>query len=163
MPVAYELREAYAGTVEQADPANPDGPPVEVPYYTGGVITAGDRDINVRAELDAGNGTIIVPDTDLAAIIALDEYSPLKRTTVPDGDVTLQAAGYDQFTVENLRQDPRLADVAGVASARKGELVAALEELDRRSAAGDSAEPLEQPITIAALTTRAAAQQEGGE
>lgn len=151
--IAYELRQAFSGTVEQTI----DGKPVEVPYFTGGVITAGERDIDVRADLDdeaGGAGRIIVADDDIAAIIALDAYPPLKRVDLADGDVTLEGAGYGRFTVDVLRKDPRLADAKGASKAVKPELVAALEELDRRRDEGDTAAPLEE-LTVAELVKAA--------
>lgn len=148
--IVYELRESYAGTVEQPNPDDPKGPPLEVPYFTGGVISAGDRDIDVRAELDAGDGTIQVAEDDVYAIVALDGYPALKRTTsgtAPPPELAERETGYDALKAEQLRGDPRLADVAGTAGARKGELVAALEELDARQG-----EPMpEEPPTIAQL------------
>lgn len=146
----YELRESYAGTVEQPNPDDPKGPPLVVPYFTGGVISAGDRDIDVRAELDKGDGTIGVAEDDLYAIVALDAYPALKRTTPgtePPAQLDERITGYDHLKADDLRNDPRLADVGGTAGARKAELVAALEELDARNG-----EPMpEQPPTIAQL------------
>lgn len=77
--VAYALREDYAGTVEQ------DG--VQVPLYTGGSLAIDDdrQHFDVRAELDDGDGTIVVTETDLPLVIALDQYPPLKRVKVPAG------------------------------------------------------------------------------
>jgi hypothetical protein len=66
---AEDGRVAFALTAEYAD------------NYGGGIIVAGDRDYNVKAELDAQDGIIVTDDP--AVITALTDYVALERVPVP--------------------------------------------------------------------------------
>lgn len=114
--IAYRLRADYDGTVEQ------DG--IEVPIFTGGLIAAGDRDVDVRVELDAGAGTIVVAETDSALVEALDSYPALKRVGAPDDATPVDP--YAGLTVVQLRDEVRLRELTVPAGAKRGELVDAL-------------------------------------
>lgn len=77
-PIAYGLREAFAGTTTDDDGE-------AVPIFTGGVLTVhdGDREVNVRQLLDEGDGVIVVDGSDWPLVSRLDEYPALKRVAVP--------------------------------------------------------------------------------
>jgi len=129
--VAYALREAYAGTVQQLE----DGQPVEVPVYLGGLLAVDDeRDIDVRAELDAGDGTIVVDETDLELVRILDEYPPLKRVAAP-ADAAPTSSKYEAVKAPDLRDELRRRELD--ATGTKPELIARLEAHDAAVAAGD--------------------------
>lgn len=122
--VAYELREDFAGEVDTVI----DGENVTVPLYSGGLIKIGfDEDLDVSVALEEGGGTIVVDEAKTAAVLALDEYPPLKRVPVPaDADTV---AGYlgqgrDALAAELERRGIK----AGKAT--KADLAAALERLD---------------------------------
>lgn len=74
MKIAFGLAADYAGTV-----SDDDG---ERPLYLGGILKAGDREIDTLAELDAGDGLIVVEDTDYEAVRALDDAPALERRDV---------------------------------------------------------------------------------
>lgn len=68
--------------------------------YTGGLIVAGDSDFDVKAELDAGDGTIV---TDVPAEIqALDDYPALKRVAVPADRLPREAPDPDEASKADL-------------------------------------------------------------
>lgn len=99
--------------------------------YLGGVIAAGDTDLDVAAALDAGKGTIIVDvNDDPRLITALDERPELERVTVKDdaaATVSLNAVPLEERTVPELRDEAKARGIEGLASATKPELLAALE------------------------------------
>lgn len=139
-PVAYALREEYAGTVQQIAEEGAD--PVEVPAYTGGVIVV-DRGTNpdgssppdgfdVREELDANDGVIVVDETDAALIGALDQYPALKRVPAPDDAAIVH--GYADRTAGELRGEAKRRGITGAGSASIADLVTALEAWDDRTA-----------------------------
>lgn len=129
--VAYALREAYAGTVEQ----ELDGQTVEVPRFLGGLIAVDDaRDFDVRAELDAGDGIIVVDETDAALIRVLDAYPPLKHVAAP-ADAEPSSSKYEGIGVTQLRAELRRRELE--TSGTRDELVARLEANDQAVAAGD--------------------------
>jgi hypothetical protein len=153
--IAYALREEFTGTVEQ------DGE--TVPVFTGGVIRAGDTDIDVREELEAGGGIIVVDTRAAGAIVHLDEYPPLKRVKAPaDGAPTgsfTDAGPYAERTVDELRTDLRTRGIAGAGSAKRDELVTALNEHDQRLA-DVSLDELGAPLTVDKLVAAAAGELE---
>lgn len=123
--VAFTLRDEYAGTVVQREDENDEGR--EVPVFTGGLITVSDQDFDVRAELDAGDGYIVVASGNAALVDALDNYPALKRAASPDGAPI--ASGYDSLKVSDLRAELKRRGVEP-GNARKDALVRALTELD---------------------------------
>lgn len=136
MPIAFALREDYAGTVEV------DG--AEVPVFTGGLLAVADRDVDVRAELDAGAGIIVVADHDAALAEALAAYPALKRVAVPDGSDPVEP--YVGLTVPELRAELKLRELTVDANARRDDLVTALLEHDSALAAGvDATDPDSTP------------------
>lgn len=136
--IAYALREAYAGTIPQE---GPDGVTREVPVYMGGLLGIDDeRELNVLDELEAGNGTIVVDESDTLVLNVLDNYPPLKRVPAPEG--AMRTVGkYDGLSVPALRDElgRRELDTAG----RKLELVERLEAADAL-AAGDELDVVDQ-------------------
>ena len=155
MSTAYALREAYDGTVVQyATQEDKDADRgVEVPAFTGGVISAGDRDVDVRELLDGTDygpaGRIVVDDADAALVTALDEYPPLKRVDAGDASETADADagdGLEQLKAADLR---RIAGeelgLDGVSRASKPALITAIRskrELIRKAATGSEADKL---------------------
>lgn len=153
--IGYELRAAYAGTVLQR--TDGDDPGTEVPVFQGGLITAGDRDLNIGELLEEGDGRIYVEDSDAAAILALDEYPALKRTTVADGaeaTVNTVAEAYADRNRDELRAEADSRGIEGAKSSNKPELVIALEEHDRRLA-DRSLDELGAPISVIRLAQAA--------
>lgn len=153
--IAYELREDYRGTVTQ----NIDGEDVEVPVFTGGLVHVGTdgREADVRELVDGrDDGVIVVDDYEPVLVVALDAYPALKRTKVPDGAIAVNvAAKYEELSKAELRAEATARGIAGGSSASKAELVAALEEHDRRLAEG-GLEDLGTPLTVTALAAAAA-------
>lgn len=149
--IAYELREAFAGTVVQGDE--------EVPAFSGGLVHVGTvgREANIAELVESReDGAIVVDDVDLELVTALDDYPALKRTTVPDGAVAVNvAAKYEDQTVPELRGEATSRGLEGVGGHNKAELITALEEHDRRLADG-SLDELGAPLTVAALADAAA-------
>lgn len=139
--IAYELRESYRDN------------------FLGGVINAGERDLNIAEELEKGNGTITVADdADVRVITALDNYPALKRTTAPDGDPAVEGEDkYLRSRVTALRADAKARDLDGAGEADKATLVAALAEHDRILAADEA---VAGPLTIDALAAAAAEREE---
>lgn len=129
--VAYALREEYQGTTVQ----NIDGEDREVPVFTGGVIRAGEDDFDVREALDEGDGVIVVAETSSGLLSALDEYPALKRVAVPEGAAPLTE--YQGAPLGRLRVEAKRRGLDGYSRANREALIAALEEHDRRAAAGE--------------------------
>lgn len=131
---AYTLRDEYAGTVDV------DGETVD--RFTGGVIATGAGDLNLKDELEAGGGTIVVADdADPRIATALDEHPALKRVAAGDADATVGAPrDYNARTRDDLAADASARNIAGASSARKSDLVYALTAHDDALAAGTLAE-----------------------
>lgn len=120
---AYGLRAEYDGTVDL------DGE--TVPIFRGGLLAVdGAPDFDVRAELDAGAGVIVVDDTNTALTFVLDEHPALKRVPAPEHRDAI--GPYDGMNTDDLRAE--LRNRALPAGGRKDELVARLEADD----AGDA-------------------------
>lgn len=142
--IAYELRADYAGDVEQVLEHDPEtGEPTKtqtVPLFTGGVLTLGDeRTIDLREELDKGDGRILIREDDSAALYALDGYPALKRVQHVDEDAGKPASGLGELPVTELRAKAAELGLSIEQGTRKPELVAGLEEHSRRLAEGDQA------------------------
>lgn len=112
----YVLRSEYAGIIEQVEE---DGSTVEVPCFTGGLLTANGEDFDVRAALDEGDGEIRVDSTNYVLIAALDEYPALECVGEEDGEVEVAPVLADDLS----DADP---DALG-RNRTKGELIAAAE------------------------------------
>lgn len=144
--LAYALREEYAGTVVQYDTLKDQeaGNGTEVPVYTGGVIAAGDRDVDVRELLDGEPhpGVILVNPTDTALANALEDYPALKRVSaeglnLPDDVEPLDEL--DSRTVAQLREIAKAEDLEGASRANKPALITAIRA--KRAAAAAALEP----------------------
>lgn len=142
--IAYALRSEFAGTVVQYESQEDKdaGNGSEVPAYTGGIITAGDRDVDVRELLDSKpyDGVILVDDSDTGLVTALDEVPVLKRVGletagVDPAELELTVGPYDGLLKADLVDRARARGLDGASSATKPAIVAALVELDRREAA----------------------------
>jgi hypothetical protein len=135
--IAFELREAYAGTVTQYATADDEknGNGTEVPRFLGGVIAAGaDSDIDVAEALEEGGGRIVLDeDADPRAITALDEYPPLKRVGSSEGDEL--TVPYSKRKADDLRKVLAVRGITG--DANKDDLVTVLERHDELSDAGE--------------------------
>ena len=132
-PIAYALRADHQGTVII------DG--AEVPRFTGGLLKIDDaRELDVRAELDAGNGTIIVAEHDALLLNRLDAYDALKRVSAGDADaVTAGTRRYEDLTVDALREEAKRRGLTIEAGVRKSELAHALAEHDVELSDGNTA------------------------
>jgi hypothetical protein len=144
MSIAYGLRAEFAGTVTQvlpADDQHDDPREVDVPAFTGGVISYDDgQSFDIRAALDEDPhpGVIVVSEANTGLVLALDEYPALRRVTVPTDLADAPTSGYDDLTVTQLRAEADRRGLEGAARARKDILVKALTDHDRRLAAGDA-------------------------
>lgn len=120
--VAYELRADYVDT------------------FAGGLLRAGDRDLNIAELLEQGGGTIVV---DAAAtpleVAILDDYPALKRVKAPEGEAA--TVSHADLTVRQLRDEAARRGMGGAASASKTALVQALDTDDARVAAGIDVPP----------------------
>ncbi|MEJ7783172.1 MAG: hypothetical protein WKF96_00115 [Solirubrobacteraceae bacterium] len=105
--------------------------------FTGGVLAVGDGDIDIGAELEAGNGTIVVHASDQVLIDLLDLYAPLKRAEVPDGATALSR--HERRTVTDLRHLASLRDLTGAGSLSRADLVRVLDAHDASLAHGAQA------------------------
>lgn len=143
--IAYALREDYAGTVTQN---HADGSTTEAPRYTGGLITIGNDELDVRAALDENDGTIVVTDNAVAAVAALDSYPALKRVAVPRGATPI-VTPYDHRPIGDLRHDLSRRAIAGGARVSRERAIAALIAHDDALASGVTPDA---PWTVAALT-----------
>jgi len=126
--VAYGLRADYDGTVTI------DGE--DVPRFLGGVIRAGDRDLNVREELARGSGRILVSESDAGAVLALDGYPALKRVPAGDADRSDALSRYDALRMPELRAEVKLRGLSPGGS--HDELVARLQAHDAAVEDGDA-------------------------
>lgn len=149
--IAYELRAEYTGTVEQVLTVDDRGNAIDtvtVPAFTGGIINAGDRDLDVAAELKAGDGRIIVDEGTLdgnAAAIVLDGYPALKRAPSAESDRATfpRPAGEDlpagtaAPTVAELRARADTLGLKVESGTKRDELAKGLEEQATRAAAGE--------------------------
>lgn len=120
MSVAYALRAEYAegflGGRLRIDEARPD--------------------YDVLAELDAGNGAIVVADSDAPLIAVLDAYDPLKRVAAGDRAPTGDT-GYGAQPASTLRAELKRRDLP--AGGTKPELVTRLTDHDAARAVGEDA------------------------
>lgn len=139
--IAYELRDAYTGTVEQVLTVDDKGDPVDtqtVPAFSGGVYRAGDVDLNLAELLEAGNGRIVIDEATIEgsqAAVVLDYVPALKRVSVEDGDKV--ASPLEQMTAAQLRAEARLRGVKVEGGGARDALLKGLTEQGERAAAGD--------------------------
>lgn len=148
---AYGLRAEFDGTVDDFNGA-------PSPIFTGGIIDVAGHDFDVRAELDAGNGTIIVDENNAALIRALDEYPALKRVPAP-ADAGDGISRWDASTVAELRAELKIRELP--AGGNRDELVARLEASDDHIAdpahnpdpAADAPDPGPDPTTAPPAAT----------
>lgn len=117
--IAYGLRADYADN------------------YLGGVIRAGDRDVNVLEALDDGSGVIVADDTDTELVNALDGRPELKRVAAPDEQQPVTSR-YAEYSVADLRYEAQRRGLTVPAGTRKAALIDALVDHDQRLAAGDT-------------------------
>lgn len=61
-------------------------PEVDKTTFLGGILAAGDTDIDVLADLQAGGGVITIADDDHLKAAVLDGYTPLQRVLAPSGE-----------------------------------------------------------------------------
>lgn len=134
--IAYALREEFEGTVEVFDTQEDfdAGNGREVPKFAGGTFAIGEGEtFDVAAELEEGEGVIVVDDRDQVLVMALDEYPALKRVAVPEGREPLRE--YDGQSVGTLRAECRRRGLA--VGGTKPQLIERLEANDAAVAAGD--------------------------
>lgn len=139
--IAYELREAYAGTVEQVLTVDDKGDPVDtktVPLFSGGVITVADGELNIGELLEQGKGRIVVNEETIEgqqAVNVLDYYPALKRVEVEEGDEPTNPL--DALSASALRDEAKLLGVKIEAGANRDAVLKGLTEQRERAAGGD--------------------------
>jgi hypothetical protein len=152
---AFALREEYEGTVTQI--AEEGAEPVEVPAFTGGVIAAGDEDLNVRELLDGDEygppGVIVVDRSATNIVNALEQYPPLKAVTPPAGATALTE--YDGATATVLKRELERRGITG--TGKRDDLEAALRAHDAGHGEG-----LDELTVTGLLEAAAAANDEQG-
>lgn len=116
MSIAYALRAQYDND-----------------EYLGGVLAVGNGDIDVRAALKAGDGVIVVPDSDTLMQAVLDAYAPLKRVAVPKDDPPPAVDQLEDLKVTALRDEAKVLGVE-TRGLNKDELITAI-----HAAKGDDA------------------------
>lgn len=127
--IAFELTAEYAGVVNE-------GTDAETPAYEGGVIglPPSGETFDIRQALEEGDGLIVVnPDTNPGLVDALDQQPALKRTAAPDAAPTV---GYEQHTVQRLRQELNDRGVTEGLPRTKADLVLVLQRHDQLADAG---------------------------
>lgn len=127
--LAFALRAEYEGTVTIKGDGDTD---LEVPKFLGGVIVAGERDLDVAELLAQGDGAIVISDRDPRIVAALDEYPALKRVDVPKGADTVLGS-YEDSNLTTLRAEARRRELdveGGVSKANRDAIIAALEADD---------------------------------
>lgn len=138
--VAFALTADYEGTVEVFDTVEDQeaGTGRVVDKFQGGVIAipGRDEDFDVREHLIAGDGVIVVSAGDAPLLLALDEYTALKRVKAPD-DAADVVSAYSGQTKTVLRDLARSRDIDIPGGASKDDIVALLEAQDAAIAAGD--------------------------
>lgn len=136
--IAYELREAYAGTVEQVLTVDDKGDPVDtqtVPAFSGGVIALAESDLNIVEALEAGGGRIVVDENTVEgqqAINALDYYPALKRVAVEDGDTAVNPL--ERMSSTQLRAEARRRGITIETGADRDAVLKGLTEQAERAA-----------------------------
>jgi len=139
--IAYELRDSFAGTVEQVLTVDENGDAVDtvtVPLFTGGVLRAGDADLNIAELLEAGDGRIVLDDATLEgqqAINVLDTYPPLKRVAAGDAEATVDP--FAGAKAGELRERATMLGLEVEAGTKRDELAKGLAEQAHRAGAGD--------------------------
>lgn len=141
--IAYELRDAYAGTVEQVLTVDDKGDPVDtqtVPAFSGGVFRAGERDLNLAELLEAGNGRIVIDEATIEgsqAVTVLDGVPVLKRVGAEEGDAEQATTTLEQMNATQLRAEARLRGVKIETGADRDAILKGLTEQGDRSGAGE--------------------------
>lgn len=131
--VAYELREEFKGTVLQRE--TEDDPGTEVPKFTGGLVGAGDTELELGKALQEGNGRIVIDETaDPLLAAVLDDVGALKRVSTEDVDEP--TIGYADWPGQRLRDEAGRRGIAGAAGAKVDDLRDALAADDARIQAG---------------------------
>lgn len=156
--IAFALTADYEGTVTIE---LEDGSTEDVPKFGGGLLASSVGDIDVGKLLEEGDGAIVLDASAHGpAVELLRHYPALEEVDVPSGAKAIALeepeAGYGANFVPQLREIAADRGIDGAAGAKKGDLVAALEEYDRRAAAGE----LELPVTVDELAAAAAAREE---
>lgn len=90
--------------------------------YAGGLIVADDKDFDVKAELDAGDGVIVTANP--GVIQALTDYPALKRVAVPE-DRLPKEQDDNGPTVKELKA--RAAELELATSGTKADLIERIE------------------------------------
>ena len=128
--IAFELTGEYAGVVNE-------GTDEERPRYEGGVLglPPDGETFDVAQALAEGDGLIVVnPDNNPGLVDALDQQPALQRTQAPADAPTV---GYEQHTVQRLRDELAAREIEGVGNRRKAEIVEVLQRHDRLVDLGD--------------------------
>lgn len=150
--IAYELRESYKGTVEQVLTVNSDGDPVDtvtVDAYSGGIIRAGDEDLDVKAELAKGDGRIVIDDNDPRAgllVAALDDYPALKRVGGAGDEPTVDPL--DALNASEARAEARRIGLSIETGTKAPEVVAGLKAHRAALEAGEDVAPSDARTVI---------------
>lgn len=134
--IAFALSEEYAGTIEVFDTVEDHeaGNGREVPVFQGGNFARPDgTTFDVGAELEEGDGIIVVDDRDQVVVESLKLYPALKQVPVPEDREALTE--YDGASRAALRAEAKWRGLAG--SGTKEELAERLKANDAAVQAGD--------------------------
>lgn len=139
--IAYELREAYTGTVEQVLTVDDKGDPVDtqtVPVFSGGVIALAETDLDLAEALEAGGGRIVVDENTLEgqqAVNVLDYVPVLKRVGVDQADKPVNPL--ERMNAGQLRAEAARRGVKIEAGANRDAVLKGLTEQAERAAGDD--------------------------
>lgn len=139
--LAYGLTAEYDGTVDIQDPEGEEGTTIAVPKFGGGLLATPNGDLDVAEALEEGEGVIVLDAAEHTAVAELLEaYPALHRVAVPAGaePIVFEGPGanddYNSRTAKSLKADAASRSIDGAASAKKEDLVVALQEFDLRLA-----------------------------
>lgn len=107
----------------------------EVDSFRGGVIRAGDRDVDLAEALNAGGGVIVAALTDYELVNALDGVDVLERTAPGTGADVPTVSPYAGTNVEGLRDELRRRNLP--TGGKREELEQRLEADDNPTPASD--------------------------
>jgi hypothetical protein len=131
---AYALRAEYEGTT---DVTLEDGATETRPTFGGGLLAVGDGDFDVAAELQAGDGVIVVHRDDAQLVELLDAYPALKHVGIPRDPTPVSR--YKRRTTDALRFDAGMRGLHNHASLGRERLIAGLEAFDEHNGDLDAA------------------------
>lgn len=132
--VAYALRSQHEGTV---DVELEDGSTEQRPKFGGAVLSIGGHTFDLGEHLEAGDGVVVVHQSDDLLRDVLDAVPVLKTVQVPKGAEPVSK--YERLPTDDLRHTGSLRDIRGSGGMSRADLIGSLEAYDRAAADHDLA------------------------